>query len=269
MRRGVSGNCYAFAPCWLKCLALDHLVKMLRRRASTSLNSSRAVPRSVWKALGGIQETRRSARYSRSNSDSRCRHTRIRQKNRILSLQFLLVHHPRLSPFHYPHSMKSPPCGRSLPGWLCRIAQGVAEAAEAADERRHGTMCRIGKSENVVRELFTWARVRAAGLPEDQVVWVSRNDPMADHDIRSVGEDGRTIWIEVKSTTGRDGRFQWSRSEIELAIRKRERYILYRVYAADSVRPVVKPFPNPAPLLLTWRLRLDVAVLQAEVEGAG
>jgi hypothetical protein len=91
---------------------------------------------------------------------------------------------------------------------------------------------------------------------------------MADHDIRSVGEDERTIWIEVKSTTGNDGRFRWSRAEIELATRKRERYILYRVYGADSVRPVVKAFPNPASLLLNGRLRLDVAVLQAEVEGA-
>jgi hypothetical protein len=92
---------------------------------------------------------------------------------------------------------------------------------------------------------------------------------MADYDIRSVGEDGQTIWIEVKATTGRDGRFRWSRAEINLATRKREQYLLYRVYEADSIHPRIKVFPNPASLFLAGRLRLDVAVLQAEVEGAG
>ncbi len=113
------------------------------------------------------------------------------------------------------------------------------------------------------------ARVRAAGISEDNVVWVARDNPMADYDIRSVREDGQTIWIEVKATTGRDGRFRWSRAEMNLATRKREHYLLYRVYQADSNHPVIKVFSNPASLFLTGRLRLDVAVLQAEVEGAG
>jgi hypothetical protein len=128
---------------------------------------------------------------------------------------------------------------------------------------------RIGYRGEELVYLHEQARVRAAGLSEDKVVWVARNNPMGDHDIRSVGEDGQTIWIEVKATTGRDGRFRWSRAEINLATRKREHYLLYRVYQADSNHPVIKVFSNPASLFLTGRLQLDVAVLQAEVEGAG
>ena len=47
-------------------------------------------------------------------------------------------------------------------------------------------------------------RVRDAGYepPESLVTWVSRDDPTADHDIRSVAKDGGTLWIEVKSTSG-------------------------------------------------------------------
>ena len=67
-------------------------------------------------------------------------------------------------------------------------------------------------------------RVRAMGYadPERLVIWTSRADPGADHDIRSVDDKGRTKWIEVKSTTGVDGRFDWSRKEFEKALRERD-----------------------------------------------
>lgn len=45
---------------------------------------------------------------------------------------------------------------------------------------------------------------------EDHVVWLSKDNPGADHKIRSVAAHGGAIWIEVKSTTGFDGTFDWS-----------------------------------------------------------
>jgi len=85
-------------------------------------------------------------------------------------------------------------------------------------------------------------RVRHMGYAESRVVWVADQEPGADFDILSVDDDGEDIWIEVKSTTGIDGRFRWPKSEFEKAIEKRNRYILWRVYEASSVTPRVKPF---------------------------
>ncbi len=111
-------------------------------------------------------------------------------------------------------------------------------------------------------------RLREAGLDEARAIWVAKDNPAANHDIVSIDADGETIWIEVKASSGIDGRFRWSRSEFELAVHARERYILYRVYGADTVRPTVKAFRNPVAMLVGDRLRLDLAVLQAEIEPA-
>jgi len=66
------------------------------------------------------------------------------------------------------------------------------------------------------------------------VVWTSASDLGADHDILSVADDGGHFWVEVKSTTGSHGRFDWPRSEFEPTLRARERYVLYRVCEADA-----------------------------------
>jgi len=67
-------------------------------------------------------------------------------------------------------------------------------------------------------------RVRAMGCepPKQVVVWVSDTEPGAGHEIRSVDEHGQTRWIEVKSTTGADGWFEWPRREFERAITARQ-----------------------------------------------
>jgi hypothetical protein len=109
-------------------------------------------------------------------------------------------------------------------------------------------------------------RVKNLGYPESRVEWISERDPGADHDIRSVGCDGEDLYIEVKSTTGKDGRFQWSKNEFDLARSLRDRYVLYRVYEVDSMTPSIKPFQDPIGLLLQNALRLDVSSLNAEVE---
>ncbi len=108
-------------------------------------------------------------------------------------------------------------------------------------------------------------RLRKAGLAEEEAVWTAELDPSADHDILSRAPDGGPLWIEVKSTSGQDGRFRWSRAEFELAVRARDRYVLYRVYNAGTKRASVRAFPNPVARLLDDAIRLDIAVLQAEV----
>ena len=57
-------------------------------------------------------------------------------------------------------------------------------------------------------------------------------------------EDGGPLYIEVKSTRGRDGRFSWPRAEFQLAMRQRHRYVLYRVYEADIAAPLIIDFPT-------------------------
>jgi hypothetical protein len=111
-------------------------------------------------------------------------------------------------------------------------------------------------------------RLREKGLNPDDVVWSTKANPLSNHDIRSVNEDGRPRWIEVKTTVGADGHFRWSRGEFELAMRERSNYFLYRVYHAGSVKPKVKVFQDPVGLLLDDRIRLDVETLRAQIESA-
>jgi len=122
---------------------------------------------------------------------------------------------------------------------------------------------RRGEEKIYLREI---ARVRAIGYPESEVVWEADKNPGARYDIKSVDADGQDIWIEVKSTTGRDGRFRWPKTEFELALQKRERYILWRVYEAHTINPSAKPFRDPIGILLKNRMRLDIANLFAMVE---
>lgn len=110
------------------------------------------------------------------------------------------------------------------------------------------------------------ARVKKKGLEESKVVWKSKSNPGASYDIKSVDDDGQDIWIEVKSTTGRDGRFRWPKQEFELALQKRERYILWRVYEAHLNKPTAKPFRDPISILLENKMRLDISNLFAMVE---
>lgn len=108
-------------------------------------------------------------------------------------------------------------------------------------------------------------RARELGYPESRVVWTSRTNPGADHDIQSVADDGGDLWIEVKSTTGRDGKFSWPRSEFELALQEHERYVLCRVYEAHTATPTVRRVPDPVAKLVAGSMRLDISSLAAEV----
>ena len=109
-------------------------------------------------------------------------------------------------------------------------------------------------------------RVKRLGYPSSSVEWISEQNPGADHDIRSVDRNGGDLFIEVKSTTGKDGRFQWSKNEFDLARSLRDRYVLYRVYEVDSKTPTMKAFRDPVGLLLKNALLLDISSLNAAVE---
>lgn len=112
------------------------------------------------------------------------------------------------------------------------------------------------------------ARLRACGhdSPQKLVTWTSQTDAGADHDIRSVAEDGGTLWIEVKSTTGTDGRFDWAKKEFQKALREGDHYELWRVYEAHTKHPTAKPFRNPVNLFGEEALKLDIGSLRAVVE---
>jgi hypothetical protein len=132
----------------------------------------------------------------------------------------------------------------------------------AAEQERDRALGRRGE-ELVLRDELK--RVRALGLPEDRVVWTADTNPAANHDIRSVAEDGTDVWLEVKSTTGRHGRFDWPLPEFELALIKREKYVLCRVYEADTMTPVLLREADPVAKLLAGKMRLDISSLAAEV----
>ncbi|MEQ1956779.1 DUF3883 domain-containing protein [Mesorhizobium sp. CN2-181] len=123
------------------------------------------------------------------------------------------------------------------------------------------------RGEEIVYELEL-KRVRELGheRPEDHVVWTSQADAGADHDIRSIDDLGRMIWIEVKSTTGSDGRFIWPRREFEKAVAAGDRYELCRVYHVAGTSPQVKRFRNPVGLLSSRQIFLDLNELKANVE---
>ncbi len=108
-------------------------------------------------------------------------------------------------------------------------------------------------------------RVRALGHPTSRVVWTSRGNAAADHDILSVADDGGDLWLEVKGTRGRHGRFSWPRAEFNLAVQARDRYVLCRVYEADTVAPTLTRIIDPVGKLLAGEIRLDVETLAAQV----
>lgn len=124
------------------------------------------------------------------------------------------------------------------------------------------------RGEELVFRLET-QRVKDLGLDESLVVWVSKSDPLADHDIRSVDAVGQPIWIEVKSTVGTGGRFRWSMAEYNTAVREGNRYQLWRVYEADTRTPSLCVFPDPVSLIKLSKMTLNVSGFWVEVPPIG
>jgi hypothetical protein len=116
------------------------------------------------------------------------------------------------------------------------------------------------RGEKLVYELEL-RKLRKLGLerPENYVRWLRMvGNPKANHDLESKDlEDG--IWvdivIEVKSTPGRDFRFEMSKEELKCAQQYGKRYHLYRVTDVSSATPQVFIFENPYHL---WQQGLAV-----------
>lgn len=120
------------------------------------------------------------------------------------------------------------------------------------------------RGEEVILEIER-KRVAALGMDSSRVVWTAACDPYADHDIKSVADDGEDLWIEVKSTTGRHGRFSWPRAEFALAVREGDHYWIYRVYEADTVSPQWKCFPDPIGQFRAGALHLELDSYDADL----
>ncbi|WP_160161206.1 DUF3883 domain-containing protein [Actinomadura sp. K4S16] len=108
-------------------------------------------------------------------------------------------------------------------------------------------------------------RVRQLGFSPDRVRWVADANPGSDHDIVSVDDDGAELWVEVKSTTSRQGQFVWPAAEFQLAVRARQRYVLYRVYEANTTTPSWRCIRDPIGLFDAGELHLDLNRLTGDV----
>lgn len=97
------------------------------------------------------------------------------------------------------------------------------------------------------------------------VTWTADSVPSADHDIKPVDDGGGELWVEVKSTTGRDGQFSWPVAEFRLAVRARRRYVLYRVYEAGTTTPSCRAIRDPIGHFDTGELQLDLERLSGDV----
>ncbi|HBB98592.1 MAG TPA: hypothetical protein DC054_24680 [Blastocatellia bacterium] len=156
------------------------------------------------------------------------------------------------------------------PGWSKQKRTGISGGSGGwtrMDLQRNSEQDRaVGRRGEEIVLLVERIRVRELGFAEDRVRWIAKDFPTADYDILSVDDDGEDLVIEVKATTGTDGRFHWSRAEFQRALESRERYLLYRVFLATSCAPVVRAFRDPINILSIGSLRLDVEVLHGEVE---
>ncbi len=141
--------------------------------------------------------------------------------------------------------------------------RGSLSPSPSVNEERDREIGRRGEEIIFLQEIESVERL---GYPKSRVKWVAKENPAADYDILSVDENGRDLWLEVKSTTGRHGHFQWSISEFKKAMQERGQYILWRVYEADTTHPSVKPFRDPVGMIIRNGIQLDVASLTAEVE---
>lgn len=124
------------------------------------------------------------------------------------------------------------------------------------------------RGEEIVLDLER-QRVEQLGLDPARVTWTADTAPAADHDIKSIDDDGGDLWIEVKSTTGRDGQFTWTAAEFKRAVRARERYILYRVYEANTTEPSCRRVRDPFGLYDSGEIRIDLDSFKGDIGPMG
>ncbi|MEV0900817.1 DUF3883 domain-containing protein [Actinoplanes sp. NPDC049802] len=119
---------------------------------------------------------------------------------------------------------------------------GAAPSVQTDAENR-----RVGRRGEEIAYHVERARLRAAGQDPDLVVWESRINELSPYDLRSVDDDGRTIFIEVKSTRADDPSepFHISGAELLQAAAHRDRYLVYRVTRTDTATPLITRITDP------------------------
>lgn len=175
-----------------------------------------------------------------------------------------------------------PPLDFSIPFSISRFDPLILPAEPGGENHGssggNGHVPRQEVTEELGRRGEEWAyyaekeRLRELNLDPDsleasgELQWVSRSNPTANHDIRSVSlneqGDKRTVYIEVKSTSGSGRAIHMSRSEFELALSQGESYWLYWVSHIESATPH-GPFclPNFAQLLINKQIDLHIQTL--------
>ena len=104
-------------------------------------------------------------------------------------------------------------------------------------------------------------RLIAAGGDPERVRWISRDIETADHDLESVGEDGKPIYIEVKTTSSDDPgeAFPISAAELLCAAKHQEHYFIYRVTRVRDAVPRITAYAEPLNLVERGLATLDFA----------
>lgn len=101
---------------------------------------------------------------------------------------------------------------------------------------------------------------------EGRLVWVSRQNKYANHDIKSIDrtEHGfEDIYIEVKSSTGDQPSVEWSIGEFHLAASAGNRYWIYWVAHVDRQRPDSPVrYQNPVQLWQNEEIELEFRQLE-------
>ena len=97
----------------------------------------------------------------------------------------------------------------------------------------------------------------------EQLVWFSQKVPTANYDIQSlrITETGeqRTVYIEVKASSGTSREIRMSRSELGLALSLQDDYWLYWVANVDTAYPDPPVcYPNLAQFLAEEKIDLNV-----------
>ena len=85
-------------------------------------------------------------------------------------------------------------------------------------------------------------KLRKAGRTDlvDKIKWISREDDGTGYDILSFDEEGNEIYIEVKTTEGKDNSvFFISANEINVMDSLKEKYFIYRVFNVKTKNPEV------------------------------
>lgn len=107
---------------------------------------------------------------------------------------------------------------------------------------------RLGESyvyEREKQKLFNCGKIDLA----NKVKMISHENVAAGYDVLSFDADGQEKYIEVKTTVGTGGSFEFTSNELAVAKKLRDNYWIYRVTRIRSKSPEIQEIQNPAKLI--------------------